>query len=103
MRCIYTILHVFILLNVSFATLSPPSDKKGQKGVKAQEGPRKHNVLDRKLVNEAPFVKDIIKYHATYHQDVSKRKFENSVLGYVTPVRLHYLFYGGLHFINYSL
>ncbi|KAI8439528.1 hypothetical protein MSG28_013283 [Choristoneura fumiferana] len=85
MRCIYTILHVLILLNVSFATLSPPSDKKGQKGVKAQEGPRKHNVLDRKLVNEAPFVKDIIKYHATYHQDVSKRKFENAVLGYVTP------------------
>ncbi|KAG6445122.1 chitinase domain-containing protein 1 [Manduca sexta] len=85
MKCVKTILQIIFLLNVCFATLSPPADKKGQKGVKPQEGPRKNNVLDRKLVDESPLVKDIIKYHATYHHDVSKRQFHNSVLGYVTP------------------
>lgn len=85
MKCIKTVLQIIFLLNVCFATLSPPSDKKGQKGVKPQEGPRKNNVLDRKLVNESPLVKDIIKYHATYHQDVTTRNFKNAVLGYVTP------------------
>lgn len=88
MKCIKTILQIIFLLNVCFATLSPPSDKKGQKGVKPQEGPRKNNVLDRKLVNESPLVKDIIKYHATYHQDVTTRNFKNAVLGYVTPVSI---------------
>lgn len=86
MKCLKTIIQVVFLLNVCFATLSPPSDKKGQKGVKAQDGPRKNNVLDRKLVNETPYVKDILKYHATYHQDVATRNFKNIVLGYVTPV-----------------
>ncbi|PZC78858.1 chitinase domain-containing protein 1 [Helicoverpa armigera] len=85
MRCIKTVLQIIFLLNVCLATLSPPSDKKGQKGVKPQEGARKNNVLDRKLVNETPLVKDIIKYHATYHQDVNSRNFRNTVLGYVTP------------------
>ncbi|XP_026318659.1 chitinase domain-containing protein 1 [Hyposmocoma kahamanoa] len=85
MRCIKTLLQVLFLLNVCLATLSPPSDKKGQKGVKPQDGPRKNNVLDRKLVSETPYVKDILKYHATYHQDVSTRNFKNPVLGYVTP------------------
>lgn len=85
MKCIKTVLQIIFLLNVCLATLSPPSDKKGQKGVKPQEGPRKNNVLDRKLVNETPLVKDIIKYHATYHQDVITRNFKNAVLGYVTP------------------
>lgn len=88
MRCIKSILQIIFLLNVCLATLSPPSDKKGQKGVKPQEGPRKNNVLDRKLVNEAPLVKDILKYHATYHQDVITRNFKNAVLGYVTPVSI---------------
>lgn len=85
MKCLKTILQVIFLLNVCLATLSPPSDKKGQKGVKQQEGPRKNNVLDRKLLTETPLAKDIIKYHATYHQDVLTRNFKNSVLGYVTP------------------
>lgn len=93
MRCLKTLLQVIFLLNVCLATLSPPSDKKGQKGVKAQEGPRKNNVLDRKLVTETPLIKDIIKYHATYHQEVSVRKFTNTVLGYVTPVSRRFIYF----------
>lgn len=94
MKCLKTILQIVLLLNVCFATLSPPSDKKGQKGVKPQEGPRKNNVLDRKLVTETPLVKDILKYHATYHQDVTATKFRATVLGYVTPVRtIRFLFF----------
>lgn len=93
MKCLKPIIQVLFLLNVCFATLSPPSDKKGQKGVKAQDGPRKNNVLDRKLVNETPFVKDILKYHATYHQDVATRNFKNAVLGYVTPVGYLWFFF----------
>lgn len=54
--------------------------------MKPQEGSRKNNVLDRKLVVETPYVKDILKYHATYQQDTSLRNFKNTVLGYVTPV-----------------
>lgn len=79
------ILLVFVC-NI-LATLSPPIDiKKGQKTVKPQEGPRKHNVLARKLVTETPQVKDIIKYHATYDGDMYVRNFRNTVLGFVTPV-----------------
>lgn len=89
MKFINATLQVIFLLNVCLATLSPPSDKKGQKGVKAQDGPRKNNVLDRKLVIETPLVKDIIKYHATYHQDIAKTNFKNPVLGYVTPVSIY--------------
>ncbi|KAJ2945690.1 hypothetical protein O0L34_g528 [Tuta absoluta] len=85
MQCLKTLLQVIFLFTVCLATLSPPSDKKGQKGVKPQEGPRKNNVLERKLVVETPLVKDILKYHATYHQDVASRNFNNKVLGYVTP------------------
>ncbi|CAH0725683.1 unnamed protein product, partial [Brenthis ino] len=71
--------------SICLGTLSPPVDKKSQKGVKPQEGSRKNNVLDRKLVVETPYVKDVLKYHATYHQDTSLRNFKNTVLGYVTP------------------
>ncbi|XP_053610850.1 chitinase domain-containing protein 1 [Plodia interpunctella] len=85
MKYINTILQILLLLNVCFATLSPPTDKKAQKTVKTQEGPRKNNVLERKLVSENPLARDIIKYHGTYHQDVSFRNFKGSVLGYVTP------------------
>ncbi|XP_068617773.1 chitinase domain-containing protein 1 [Battus philenor] len=85
MKCTITIIQIILLFGLCLATLSPPSDKKNQKNIKPQEGPRKNNVLDRKLVVETAYVKDIIKYHATFHQDVSLRNFKNSVLGYVTP------------------
>lgn len=88
MKFINATLQVIFLLNVCLATLSPPHDKKAQKGIKPQEGPRKNNVLDRKLVIETPLIKDIIKYHATYHQDVLTQNFKSSVLGYVTPVSI---------------
>ncbi|CAH4030008.1 chitinase domain-containing protein 1 [Pieris brassicae] len=85
MKCLSTIIQVLVMLSVCFATLSPPADKKSQKGVKPQDGPRKNNVLDRKLVVETPSAKDIIKYHATFHQSITTRNFLNSVLGFVTP------------------
>ncbi|XP_059052671.1 chitinase domain-containing protein 1 [Achroia grisella] len=85
MQFIIAVIHILFLFDVAFTTLSPPTDKKGQKGVKTQEGPRKNNVLDRKLIHETPLAKDIIKYHATYHQELSIRHFSNPVLGYVTP------------------
>ncbi|CAH2216974.1 jg1368 [Pararge aegeria aegeria] len=85
MKCIVTLIQLLFISHVCLATLSPPTDKKSQKGVKPQEGSRKNNVLDRKLVVETPYVKDILKYHATYHQETSLRNFKNTVLGYVTP------------------
>ncbi|CAG9564648.1 unnamed protein product [Danaus chrysippus] len=85
MKCLTIILQVLCISSLSLATLSPPSDKKSQKEVKPQEGSRKNNVLDRKLVAETPYVKDILKYHATYHQDVHVKNFNNLVLGFVTP------------------
>ncbi|VVD01874.1 unnamed protein product [Leptidea sinapis] len=85
MKCLTTFVEVLFMLSVCLATLSPPADKRSQKSVKPQEGPRKNNVLDRKLVVETPYAKDIIKYHATYHQNVITRNFKNPVLGYVTP------------------
>ncbi|XP_026495711.1 chitinase domain-containing protein 1 [Vanessa tameamea] len=85
MKCIITIIQVLLMSSLCICTLSPPADKKSQKGVKPQEGTRKNNVLDRKLVVETPYVKDVLKYHATYHQDISIRNFKNTVLGYVTP------------------
>lgn len=85
-RVVITLTHLFIVFNIVYATLSPP-DKKEQKSIKPQEGPRKNNVLDRQLVTETPLVKDIIKYHATYHQDVSTKHFPYPTLGFITPVR----------------
>ncbi|CAG4956698.1 unnamed protein product [Parnassius apollo] len=84
MKCVTIIIHILFLINACLATLSPP-EKKTHKGIKPQEGARKNNVLDRKLVVESPYAKDIIKYHATYHQDIALRNFKNPVLGYVTP------------------
>lgn len=86
MKRTITVVLLAILFNFCLSTLSPPSDKKTQKNIKPQEGARKTNVQDRKLVIENAYVKDILKYHATYHQDVSFRNFKNPVLGYVTPV-----------------
>ncbi|XP_013148325.1 PREDICTED: chitinase domain-containing protein 1 [Papilio polytes] len=85
MKRTITVVLLAILFNFCLSTLSPPSDKKTQKNIKPQEGARKTNVQDRKLVIENAYVKDILKYHATYHQDVSFRNFKNPVLGYVTP------------------
>ncbi|XP_041982179.1 chitinase domain-containing protein 1 [Aricia agestis] len=85
MRFISQLIFLIVFSCVCFATLSPPSDKKSQKAVKPQEGPRKNNVLDRKLVVETPLAKDIIKFHGTFHQDTSLRNFKNLILGYVTP------------------
>lgn len=81
---LYLLIEI-VLVSSIYATLSPPTDKKDQKSVKSQEGPRKSHVIERKLVGKTPYVKDIIKYHGTYYQDVSTRYFPNKVLGHVTP------------------
>lgn len=103
MKCVSVIIQILFLSSICLGTLSPPVDKKSQKGVKPQEGSRKNNVLDRKLVVETPYVKDILKYHATYHQDTSLRNFKNTVFGYVTPVRIDCFILYYLHQIFYCL
>lgn len=83
-------LIIFILkcIFVGFCcgTLSPPIGKKsGSKSIKPQSGQKPNSVYDRGLVDEKPLVRDILKYHQTYHQDTTTRYFNNSILGYVTP------------------
>lgn len=76
---------------VANATLAPP--KKGErtkttKEIKLNAGPVNQNVIDRNLIEDEPFAKDIITESGTYYKDTKNRLFPGPTLGFVTPVSL---------------
>lgn len=88
---IYTVVCVFVLLyyNFSYATISPGKSGKSSKSkpsYRERKGPVNLSVIERNLVQEEPSIKDIISNYQTFHDDTSRRYFNGTVLGYVTPV-----------------
>lgn len=82
--------------NWSQATISPSSKGKKakaskEKELKVNEGPVEDNVFERVLVDEEPSAADILMENGAYCKDTSRRLFNGTVLGYVTPVRNQFL------------
>lgn len=72
-------------------TISPSSKgkrAKTPKELKVNVGPADKSVFDRNLIEDEPLARDILAEHGAYFQDTSARRFDGTVLGYVTPVRL---------------
>lgn len=82
--------YLVCLINIASSTLGP-GDKKSKKSKKTeypQTVPVKldGDVFDRKLVQEEISIKSIIQNYKHFSLDRSKiKRFENKVLGYVTP------------------
>lgn len=70
-------------------TISPSS--KGKKGktpkeLKINVGPIGESVFDRGLIDDEPMSNDILIENGAYYKHTNVRNFNNTVLGYVTPV-----------------
>lgn len=89
MRYLLLILLINVISVTVNATIGPPKNKKQKKKEKelvVKSGPQKESVFDRNLIEEEPVVKDILIENAAYYKDTSKRNFNSTILGYVTPV-----------------
>lgn len=58
--------------------------------LKLYKGPVDQDVFHRKLVVENPKQQDILRESGQYYQDTKHRRFEGDVLGYCTPVSIHF-------------
>lgn len=77
-----------LILNIN-CTLSPPAKGKRVKlgkELKANSGPVEKSVFQRNLIDDEPAAKDILVENEAYYRDTSKRLFDGTILGYVTPV-----------------
>jgi hypothetical protein len=83
-------LILVILPSVAYGTLTPKSknDKKTPKTkeLKVKVTPDNLNVFDRNLIEEEPVANDILVENQAYCKDTKTRRFNGTVLGYVTPV-----------------
>ncbi|XP_055917606.1 chitinase domain-containing protein 1 [Eupeodes corollae] len=84
------ILIATLFVDHSIATISPGGGRsKANKQFKVKQGPQEDNVFDRNLVDEEPAARDIIIENAGYHKETSIRRFNGTVLGYVTAWNSH--------------
>lgn len=85
---LFLIFSTFLVAN---ATIPPPEKGKRAKPVKelkVNTGPVDKNVIERGLVEDEPFAKDILIECNTYYKNTAQRLFGGPTLGYVTPVSL---------------
>jgi hypothetical protein len=84
-----------ILITTSIATINPRDKKAKQKkktidqheiNIEVNQGPVPLNVYDRDLVHSTPLSNDIVRESRTYHEKTNIKNFNETVLGYVTPV-----------------
>lgn len=94
----FSIQSIFIafFITISLATLSNATISPGRSGknkqtkqFKLKQGPQEDNVFDRNLIDEEPAARDIIIENAAYYKDTSIRRFNGTVLGYVTAWNSH--------------
>ncbi|XP_030555095.1 chitinase domain-containing protein 1 [Drosophila novamexicana] len=81
-----------ILLSCQYAlcTLSPNTKtKNNHRESKFLRGPQDNDVFELDLVSAEPFAKDILIHHEAYYKDTGKRRFNGTILGYVTPWNSH--------------
>jgi hypothetical protein len=82
---------IFVIFSsVAHGTLTPKSknDKKTTKTkeFKVKVTPDSLSVFDRNLIEEEPVSRDILVENQAYYKDTKTRRFNGTVLGYVTPV-----------------
>ncbi|KAI4503533.1 hypothetical protein M0802_000936 [Mischocyttarus mexicanus] len=91
MNVLILTLQILIIIKLSEATLSPPTntgnkkDKKDKGKIDTQKGPVNKDVFQRFLVTKDPKAIDIIRESGTYYSDTKRRRFSGEVLGYITP------------------
>lgn len=84
------------LIEQSSATLNPNSKKNKQKtpqDIKMNSGPVHQNVFERDLVEAEPLASTIVSEAHTYFEMTGLKNFNNTCLGYVTPVRNFFIIY----------
>lgn len=90
---VFLAFQIFDLFFVD-GTISP-SDKgkksKAVKELKVKSGPIDQSVFERNLIEDEPFAKDILVESGAYYRNTTARRFDGSVLGYVTPVNFNFV------------
>lgn len=91
MQSIFIVIALlFVAVAQSNATISPGNTKTKQtKQFKVKKGPQEDSIFDRNLIDEEPAARDIIIENAAYFKDTSLRRFNGTVLGYVTAWNSH--------------
>ncbi|XP_076634112.1 chitinase domain-containing protein 1 isoform X2 [Colletes latitarsis] len=81
-------ISLFLLVQLSKCTLSPPRGKTGKKNkgkIESKKGPADQDVFERYLVVKNPKSHDIIRESGFYFSNTTRRRFTGNVLGYITP------------------
>ncbi|XP_043264535.1 chitinase domain-containing protein 1 [Colletes gigas] len=81
-------ISLFLLVQLSRCTLSPPRGKTGKKNkgkIESKKGPADQDVFERYLVVKNPKSHDIIRESGFYFSNTTRRRFTGDVLGYITP------------------
>ncbi|EDW11164.1 chitinase domain-containing protein 1 [Drosophila mojavensis] len=91
MRAINAQIIWCILLGSQYVlcTLTPDSKNKNKRDSKFLRGPQDNDVFTLNLVSPEPLAKDILIHHEGYYKDTALRRFNGTVLGYVTPWNSH--------------
>ncbi|XP_046825380.1 chitinase domain-containing protein 1 [Vespa velutina] len=85
------LINILIVIKLSEATLSPPTntgnkkDKKDKGKIDIQKGPVNKDVFQRSLVTKDIKTTEIIRESGTYYIDTKRRRFSGEILGYITP------------------
>ncbi|XP_035743376.1 chitinase domain-containing protein 1-like [Vespa mandarinia] len=85
------LINILIVIKLSEATLSPPTntgnkkDKKDKGKIDIQKGPVNKDVFQRSLVTKDIKTTEIIRESGTYFIDTKRRRFSGEILGYITP------------------
>lgn len=75
------------MVNKVDSTISPgDKSQKQPKPLKLKTGPRDESVFDLDLIDIEPSAKEILINNGAYYKDTSARRFNGTVLGFVTPV-----------------
>lgn len=90
MRAINAQIIWCILLGSQYVlcTLTPDSKNKNKRDSKFLRGPQDNDVFTLNLVSPEPLAKDILIHHEGYYKDTALRRFNGTVLGYVTPASI---------------
>lgn len=76
-----------LLISKVESTISPgDKSQKQPKPLKVKTGPRVESVFDLDLIDIEPSAKEILINSGSYYKDTSARRFNGTVLGFVTPV-----------------
>ena len=87
---LWTIYFVCIFIDNANSTISPgDKSQKQPKPLKVKTGPRDESVFDLDLIDIEPSAREILINSGSYYKNTAERRFNGTVLGFVTPVSLN--------------